>query len=218
MMLHLNGHTMGFWSRTQKLKLALHVSITESKLADLMHKQEHHNNKIDKDTHGAIYRQIFAVIAWQVSFKLSLKTQVVQHKGSTSEKKYLNWTFVWMYVHRHYGDSLGIKVDERFFKLSLIVQCHVMFRNLQHKIKVTVPAKKMIDSSWPIIVWIIVYSTPIWSVRATFGVNKKNKEKANLKPCDRSYVTSRRNKLTMLVYHLHGQTGRFTVWVGLGKW
>jgi len=90
MMLHLNGHTMGFWSRTQKLKLALHVSITESKLADLMHKQEHHNNKIDKDTHGAIYRQIFAVIAWQVSFKLSLKTQVVQHKGSTSEKKYLN--------------------------------------------------------------------------------------------------------------------------------
>ena len=22
----------------------------------------------------------------------------------------------------------------------------------------------------------------------------------------------------MAVYHLHGQTGRFTVWVGLGKW
>ena len=22
----------------------------------------------------------------------------------------------------------------------------------------------------------------------------------------------------MVVYHLHGQTGRFTVWVGLGKW
>ena len=21
-----------------------------------------------------------------------------------------------------------------------------------------------------------------------------------------------------VVYHLHGQTGRFTVWVGLGKW
>lgn len=51
-----------------------------------MHKQEHHNNKIDKDTNGAIYRQIFALIAWQVSFKLSLKTQVVQHKGAPQKK------------------------------------------------------------------------------------------------------------------------------------
>ena len=23
---------------------------------------------------------------------------------------------------------------------------------------------------------------------------------------------------TLVVYHLHGQTGQFTVWIGLGKW